>query len=673
MIGFRRKAIFLVILVLLIATLSCSLTQQGSKGGEEPPEEPTPTATEAPIFPEEDITISEPGGAVLAVAAGAMSDDVEVAVENIGEGVPFAGDTPLSAASAEYFVDLGEADQVGEITMTVPLNGDVKQAATTPSHVYLTWTEPIDGVPSVVGAIAKEGEATFPIVGQGKYQVFKLLSHEALMEIIIIFDPLAVPTYPQRTPAWCSPTAMTNLVQFHSGSWPAGGYGNIWGESSNWYLAGKAGQAYDAGYFFHWLLGAGGYTVPANVKQSFSDGNVEVIIWNWKALVESGFSNPTFANILFNSFQAYVEHYVWGDRGDRRPVAWGSSLDGHSRTITGSNGTELYYNDPGSGSHNSTRTWEDYRQMVLDSLTAEKIEVIDTVVLNASARPEAERSGVIWLLPRKDDGFPGSVALIAGGTGAPATNWHWDGAMSHEMGYFHEDLRGLLPTDPLFDSQFKATHYQDEVEFGFAVFNISDATYDFTVNVALFTDDLSIVETVGVTDTTVAPGTRENFFPAGSFKLYGLPPGLYILKFHLSQDSIFQDMKYVQFRVAESDLIFIQPSGVLVKNAFCRKGPDPKFDDVTAFVAGTELDLVGLNSERTWGKFEAKVNEMTFQCWISLTAVEVTGEENAPILVSPPLPEPELPVCTRDLDRAACNEAGGTFVVGIVPYCQCPE
>ncbi len=122
------------------------------------------------------------------------------------------------------------------------------------------------------------------------------------------------------------------------------------------------------------------------------------------------------------------------------------------------------------------------------------------------------------------------------------------------------------------------------------------------------------------------------------------------------------------------DQVFIQPSGLLVQNAFCRKGPDPIFDDVTAFVAGTELDLVGLNPGRTWGKFEATVNEITFQCWISLKAIEVTGEENAPILVPPPLPETQLPVCTQDLDPAACNEAGGTYVVGIAaPYCQCPE
>ncbi len=683
MAGSRRSAFFLVILLLLIAILSCTLTQGGSEGGDEPPEDPTPTAAAASTFPEEDVTVSEPGGAILTVAAGALSDDAEVAVENIGEGVPFASGSPFSAASPEYMVELGDANQVGSILMSVPLNVGAKQAAGNPSYVYLAWTEPTGGTPSVVGVLVEEDTAIFPIVGKGKYQVFKLIAHESLVDLISLYDPLAVPTYPQRTPAWCSPTAMTNVVNYHQGGWPVGGFGAVWGESSNWFLAGKAGQPFNSGYFFHWLLGAGGYTVPSDVKQSFSDGNAEVIIWNWKAAVYFGFDPQSmtfgfhtdydFADALFDAYQAYVESFVWGVNGPRRPVAWGSSLAGHSRTITGSNGTDYYYNDPGSGSLNSTRSWADYRQTVMDSFTGPKIEVIDTVVFYAEPRPANARRGVIWLLPRRDDGFAGSVALIAGDTGMPATNWQWDGDLGHENGYYHEDLRGILPTDPVFDSKFEAMDYNDEVEYGFAVFNISSVTYDYHVDIVLQNENFSVLENVGKFDVSVAPGSRANLFPADSFRLFDLPPGLFTLKFVLLQGGVYQDVKYVQFRVAESDLMVLNPQGVLIQNAFCRKGPDPVFDDVTAFAAGTELDLVGVNSERTWGKFEALINEITFQCWISLTAVEVTGEENAPVLVSPLLPEPAGPVCVSTLDRSACNEAGGTFVLGTTPFCQCPE
>jgi uncharacterized protein YvpB len=63
-----------------------------------------------------------------------------------------------------------------------------------------------------------------------------------------------------------------------------------------------------------------------------------------------------YALELFNFSHAYVESNVWGQNGSRRPVAWGSSLAGHSRTITGSDDTNLYYNDPGSGAWNQTKS-----------------------------------------------------------------------------------------------------------------------------------------------------------------------------------------------------------------------------------------------------------------------------------------------------------------------------
>jgi len=689
----KRVFVYLLIVFSLIAViLSCNLP--GDLAGEAPEtaDESQPTETEAESFSGEVQTIEEPGGANITINTGALSEDAAAAIEEIGAGVPFSGGSPLSAASAEYSVDLGGADQIGAITMTVPLYGVTKDSApgvASDANVYLTWAEPTGGTPSVVGTIVEEGKATFPIVGEGKYQVFSMLSHEALLTRISIFEPLAVPTYPQMTPAWCSPTAMTNLVNFHQGSWPVGGFGAVWGESSNWYLAGKAGQPFNSGYFFHQLLGAGGYSVPADVKQSFSNGDVEVIIWNWKASISYGvdwsnwhvysYVDYDYADALFDAYQAYVEHYVWGADVQRRPVAWGSSLAGHSRTITGSNGSEYYYNDPSSGSLNSTKTWADYRQAVMDSFTGDKIEVIDTLVFRADPQPAAERRGVIWLLPRDDQGFPGSVALLDGDTGLPATHWIWDGDMGHANGYYYDDLRGVLPTDPVFDSQFKALSYVDEVEYGFAVMNISKAAYDYHVDVVLQNEYLSVLENVGMFDVSAAAGARVNMFPAASFRLFDLPPGLFTLKFVLLQNGVYQDVKYVQFRVTESDLVIIDPQAVLIQNAFCRKGPSTLFDDVTAFVAGTKLGLVGVNAEHTWGKVEATVNENTFQCWIALSTAEVSGVDDVQVLISPLLPtpteEPARAVCESTLDSEACVAAGGTFVLGLAgaPYCQCPE
>lgn len=534
----------------------------------------------------------------------------------------------------------------------------------------------------MVGVQVEEGMATFPVVGKGKYQIFFLIAHPGLVELTTIYDPLTVPTYPQKTPAWCSPTALTNVVNYHQGGWSVGGFGAVWGESSNWYLAGKAGQPFSKGYFFHWLLGAGGYTVPADVKQSFSTSEVEVIIWNWKAAVWTEFSwqemdiveytDYLYADALFDAYQAYVEYFVWGVGGPRRPVAWGSSLAGHSRTITGSDGTNYFYNNPSSGSLNSTKSWAAYRQAVMDSFTGPKIEIIDTVVFFAEPQPANQRRGVLWLLPSSGS-FPGSVVLIDGDSGQPATNWVWDGDMGHEKGYYYTDLRGVLPSDPVFDVQFQALDYYDEVEFGFEVFNISTRTYNYHVDIVLQNENLSVLENVGQYEVGVYPGTRVDIVPAGSVRLFDLPPGLYTLKFVLLQSGLYQDVKYVQFRVAETDLIDLNPYGVLTQNAFCRKGPDPVFDDVTAFEAGTELTLLGVNPEKTWGMFETTVNEIPVQCWIALSAVELFGGEDAEILAVPALPEaPEEPVCVSTLDRAACGDAGGTYSPDDGGFCRCP-
>lgn len=631
--GMQRKIFLALILLAVLSLFSCSFFEK-----EEPESEPTEVPPAE--YPLEELLLEGAGDSEIRIGPGALSEETEIEIDDLGEGSSFVEASPLSAASDEYYLDLGGATQIGEITMTVPLSGAGKVSAPTgQDRVYLAWTEPVGGYPSAVGVIVENGLATFPVVGAGKYQIFSLKSHAALLEMISIFDPLAVPTYPQMTPAWCSPTAITNLAQFHQGAWPAGGLGSVWGETSNWYVAGKAGQAHEEGRFFHQVIGAGGYSVPQDVKESFSNQAAEVIIWNWVALVDSGFSNPAFANILFNSFQAYVEHFLWGDRGARRPVAFGSSLAAHSRTITGSDGEIFYMNNPSSGSLNETKSWEDYHQEIINSLTAEKIEVVDTVVFFSEPRPATERRGVIWLLPRNDQGFPGSVAMIAGNTGLPVTTWHWDGAPPHIFGYYHQDLLTNLPTDPFIDTQFKALHYTDRVEFGFAVQNIASRSYDFSVIVELFNEDMSASRIVGDTDTTVPAGARRNFFPADSFSILNLSEGLYTLKFTLFQEGIFQDAKYVHFRIKDTDLSTFDPHGVLKVPAFCRLGPGIDYPEELIVDENVAVLLVGRNAAGTWGQIEYQVEEKKIHCWIAYSLLDLSREDEVPIVPDPPKPE----------------------------------
>jgi hypothetical protein len=649
----RHKSHLLPLIFLILSILSCNLFSSTTPQPEDlnPTPQPTQTNVTATEEDHQDLprNIEGPGNTMLSIELNALDKDVQPTIEILGDGDSFWSTSPFDNASEEFLVYLGDAQQVGMITMTVPLESTVaKNASYSPDRVYLVWAQPDQGFPSLVGSIVEDGKVTFPLVGAGRYQVISLLSSEALRSMFSKFDPLTVPTYPQKTPAWCSPTALTNLVQYHQGAWPAGGYGSVWGESSNWYLAGQAGQPFNHGYFFHWLLGAGGYPVPSDVKQSFSNENHEVFIWNWRGAihtdqpienVEIVTANYGFAEYLFDAYKAYVEHQVWGADGSSRPVAWGSSLAGHSRTITGSDGEVFFYNDPSSGSLNQSQSWDAYRQAVMDSLTEEKVEVIDTVVLHAPPRPEEQRRGVLWLTPHQDD-FAGSVTLLRGPDLDSITNWLWDGDLEHEFGYYFEDLSSTLPDDPVFGSQFHSTHIDDLVEYSFAVFNISDQSYDYRVEVTLTGETDQVPLTFPITEVSLNGGSRKSFHPAGNFPLKDLTPGIYRMQFTLYQGGIIQDIKYVQFKLAPIAIVFEVPTGILTKDAFCRKGPGLVFDDVTAFVKDTQLELIGLNPERTWGKFETIVAGDIYRCWISLSVVDLYQENEVSILQSPPTPKP---------------------------------
>jgi len=595
-------------------------------------------------YPTKELVVDEPGGAEVHLDPGALDRKEKVTVEDLGSGEPFGGSSPLTPASNEYVVDFGDAEQIGGMTMTVPLNASGKTSALVAAgdRVYATYAEPFNGTPSVVGTIVEGNQATFAVVGPGKYQVYSILNHEALYQLASIFEPLAVPTYKQNTPAWCSPTAMTNLVQFHEGGWPAGGLGAAWGESSNYYLAGKASQPFDHGYFFHWLLDAGGYYAPADVKQSYYTSDFQVVIWNWKSAVESGYTSPAFAESLFDFFQAYVEYYLWGVNLPRRPVAWGSSTAGHSRTITGSNGNLMYYNDPGSGSLNQTRSWEDYKADIVASTTEEMIEIIDTVVFFAPPRPEAERKLVNWLWPygtTMSTTHPGSVTLRSGENDQPMTNWYWDGSGGHANGYYYEDRTGKLEPDSTFGVQFEAFHYHDYVDVRFQVRNITDTYQDFTVKINIRSEDGTVnylFESgpwqIGA-DNTEYMGNNED-----PFRIANKPPGIYTITFMVYQGNTLNDIKYVNFRLNEHEKMIIDPHGFVKMQAFCRKGPDPAFEPLAILEEGMEVKLLGVNPERTWGKFEVMVDQELVPCWMAYGVVDLTKEDEAKVVEVPLMP-----------------------------------
>ena len=242
--------------------------------------------------------------------------------------------------------------------------------------------------------------------------------------------------------------------------------------------------------------------------------------------------------------------------------------------------------------------------------------------------------------------------------------------MLHIYGYYYQDLQGNLPTDPFLDYQFKAYRYSDRVEFGYTVQNITDKGYDFSLVVELFNEDMSINKTVGTTDTTVGPGSRTHFFPAGSFSILNLPEGPYTLKFTLYQNGTFQDAKYVHFRLKDTDLETILPHGVLTLPTFCRLGPSMDYPVELVMDANVAVHLVGTNPERTWGLFEKEINNELFRCWMAYAIVDLSGEDEVDVVAVQPLPEGKFSCSDFKTEPDCMADSRCNWVFGLIPgYC----
>jgi hypothetical protein len=443
-------------------------------------------------------------------------------------------------------------------------------------------------------------------VDKGPYQLFFILPPDLTLAVM----PLQVPQYPQRVQAWCVPTALTDVAQFHVGAWPAGGLGSTWGESSNWYLAGKNGQPPDLGTWFNAVLTAGGIAASDNPFESFSTSQLEVLIWSWG---QPGWGVDD-AEALWQAYRAYVESTVWGLSRSARPVAYASSIEQHSRVLTGSNGPTLYINEPGAGGSNTgvniPSNWETHHQQILTlaqqaadasaTPTAEPTleagggggtsgpyEVIATMVLLSDPRPESERRGVLWLTPASPS-QPGAIALRRGAAHTLASGWEWDGSGQHGLGYLYDDRLGGLPADATLDHAFTATGPQDDILLTYSVVNIDDQPHIYHVSAfllpegggtsAIFSHDMA---------ASIDPGEAA-FDEQSTLPLAGLDPGQHVIKFVLSLNDEVQDTKFVTFRLAEPPVSFSIPvlSTPLFYSGPETCGPTEVTFDITTHVPG---------------------------------------------------------------------------------------
>lgn len=115
-----------------------------------------------------------------------------------------------------------------------------------------------------------------------------------------------------------------------------------------------------------------------------------------------------------------------------------------------------------------------------------------------------------------------------------------------------------------------------------------------------------------------------------------------------------------------------RPTFTLTKNAFCRKGPDASFEDVSAILAGETVDILNTSEDGFWYFVDWK--SFNVKCWVAASAGNVNGDlSGIEVLIVPlpteaqiePLPTPlacnlSCPAgCEVNSDCSACQGIGG--------------
>jgi hypothetical protein len=621
---------WIVIAILFALTLACSLPGMGQPpvSGTATPAAPSNIGSSAQLAAAEGGSVQLPDGPQVVIPPGALSQDAPVSISDVGKPDDPPPGSPFHLLSDVYAVELGGASLDEPATISIPLGPQDSPVAYHPAaeeRAYAVMTQSDEGLPMLVGASVAGGKANAHVMKSGKY----LLVAVIIPTLLAPPAPLQVPSYPQKTPAWCSPTALTDLAQFHQGFWPAGDDGSVFGESSNWYLAGKASQPFNNGYFFHSLLAAGGFDVPVAVGQTFTNANMDVVIWYFDSPVKAD------RGLLWPVFKSFVQNYVWGYGGEApRPVAWGSSIAGHSRIITGSDGTNFFYNDPSNGQAGLQKVWDDYKTQ---ALTLADGEVVDTVVFHFPPRPESERRGVIWLVP----GDSGSVRYTQTDL---LSSWMWDGANGHSYGYYYDDKLGGLASVPTIDHAFDAGDVNDQLVYNFQVYNISTESYSYHIHLDLIPEG-GAPTVVLDQDSPAAVAPKQSWVAADAvLPLQGLKAGtLYTLKYTLTQAGVVNDIKYVKFQIRplpklDPNIVLI-PIFTLDQNAFCREGPGQVYRDVTAIPKGDVVKILNRSEDNQW--FYVLWEKFNARCWVGSAGGHPGGDlTGITVLAAPPTPSP---------------------------------
>jgi len=536
-----------------------------------------PGAAQAFVLAAQGGQVRLPDAAVLVVPPGALSRDAKVTLRDLGYRGLSATDLflPLSRA---FSVNLGGAKALKSLELRLKYSSPELSARSLRGTGF--WGGkllPFDLANLLLRATDSNGGSWIHGVAlrqKSGWAACRLLADlnqpgnlKRAFEVVYVPDfsvaegtspILQVPFYRQAGLPWCVPTTASMLANFHE---------LHTGPVSNWQMAGGSRQDETEGSSVYLSLRAIGLS-SFNRDWEFNRWDADLV------------PNNPFTDYLKRQVQGFNLQDLYGEEirvGDTvvpvpdedippRPVALESEALWHAFMGVGADDASVYIHDGGTEVIARAFTWEEFRNF---SIVEANTEELATTVLNWPGRPETERRGSIVLHDNAPWGYyfdnsslffeDGRIPYNEGNT----SRWQWDGD-PYENGTYWDDPYDIFPDHETYGNSLfldgAAGSLPGRILYELYLANVTDRERVFHMRVELTEADGTVLD------------SRETWarIPAYSFNTstsyaYGefntscvTRPGVHRIVFILTQNSVVQDVKSVEFHVIDDPLPGVQ-------------------------------------------------------------------------------------------------------------------
>jgi len=460
-------------------------------------------------------------GATLSIPPGALSQDAQITLSEQQER-KIDTRSLMVPVSIPFTVDFGKAKLLQPATLQMTVNRKGADMA------GLVFEEERPGQQETELHIHAAKAAELPnrsIAAQGRVgrPATYLVAYVSASDPIQ-YKPLQVPFYWQAGYGWCGPSATAMTINYFAP------FTGVPDRVSNFGLAGASHEDRAEGRWpVQHLRDIG---VPPTLYENLK----------WDAdLIPS------------NPFTRYVKGYVRGStiRGgvyggldvsiEPRPVQTSCDRNVHAFVLTGADDINLWANDSNARRSSSLTNWIEFRD---GNLLRDSVTEMDTVVLFATPRPEAERRGSIELAPGDNREDINRTLVFRNRAGLPISRWMWDGD-PYRNGYCYSDLTGRLVDCADFG---KILPRSAALTASFDVVNITDTAHTYVATGTL--SSTGVMQSRSVTIPAYGRYTLSFSYDHLAGPEIGTRCITSVLSLRLTTDGVVQDTKTLSLSVA---------------------------------------------------------------------------------------------------------------------------